>query len=112
MEYFNPQYKSNDSQFIREQQVREIISAVASVQSSDCGVEFQHDSKPIVQWNSSLCKYCHVGAGRLCVWYGRHLEFLQLNYGNHMSVSFDQAHQLLAGEIDESKLVTYVPGSK
>ena len=29
-----------------------------------------------------------------------------------MSVSFDQAHQFLTGEIDESQLVTYVPEPK
>ncbi len=73
------------------------------------GIELQHDFKPIARWNSSSCQSRFVGNGRICVWYGHHLDFLQLNYGNHMSITFDQAHQLLEGEIDESKLVTYVP---
>ena len=76
------------------------------------GIEFQHDFKPIARWNNIPCDFRFVGAGRICVWYGHNLEVLQLNYGNHMSVSFDQAHQFLTGEIDESQLVTFVPESK
>ena len=79
------------------------------VKKTDWGIELQHDFKPITRWNSPSCKSRFLFPGRICVWYGHYVEFLQLNYGNHMSVSFDQAHQFLTGEIDESQLVTYVP---
>ena len=78
----------------------------------DWGIEFQHDFKPIARWNSVECNSRYIGAGRLCVWHGRFVEFLQLNYGNHKSITFEQAHQLLAGEIDESKLVAHSPEPK
>ena len=76
------------------------------------GMELQHDFKPIARWNSSSCRSCFVGDRRLCVWDSRYLDFLQLNYGNHKSITFEQAHQFLAGEIDESKFVRYVPVPK
>ncbi|MBR6436339.1 MAG: hypothetical protein IKS45_07515, partial [Thermoguttaceae bacterium] len=102
----NPQYDSYYALF-HPKQVHDQFYVKES-----WGIELQHAFKPIVRWNSPSCHYRFLGDGRLCVWYGSNLEFLQLNYGNHMSVSFDQAHQLLAGEIDESKLVTYVPEPK
>ncbi|MBR5711106.1 MAG: TIR domain-containing protein [Thermoguttaceae bacterium] len=82
------------------------------VKITNWGIELQYDFCPIAGWNSPSCNFRFVGEGRLCVRYGRFVKFLQLNYGNHMSVSFEQAHQFLAGEIDESKLVTFVPESK
>ena len=103
----NPQFDSYYAMFCKERVHEEFY-----VKQTNWGIELQHDFKPIVRWNNVFCKSRFIGAGRLCVWYGNNLDFLQLNYGNHMSVSFDQAHQLLAGEIDESQLVTYVPEPK
>ena len=86
------------------------------IKLSKWGIELQHELKTIYQrnlpWNSLSWRFHFVGDGRICVWYGRFVEFLQLNYGNHISVSFEQAHQFLVGEIDESQLDTYVPESK
>ena len=76
---------------------------------SACGIELQHDYKPIAQWNGVECTPLFVGAGRLCVWYGSNVEFLQLNYGNHTSVSFSQTCQLISHEIEESNLTEYTP---
>ena len=74
---------------------------------SNWGIELQHDFVSIVQWNSLYHNSLFVRPARICVWYGRNIEFLQLNYGNRMSVTFEQAHQFLNGEIDESGLTTY-----
>ncbi|MBR5710293.1 MAG: TIR domain-containing protein [Thermoguttaceae bacterium] len=110
-EVINPQKPHFDSYFalFHKERVHERFYA----KQTNWGIELQHDFKPITRWNSPSCRSFFVGDGR--IWYGDNgfdLEFLQLNYGNHMSVSFEQAHQLLAGEINESKLVTYVPESK
>ena len=104
----NPKFDSYDSSLFFLNQVHDQFYA----KEIDWGIELLHDSKPIARWNSVECHSQFVGDGRICVWYGRHLEFLQLNYRNHKSVSFDQAHQLLAGKIDESQLVTYDPEPK
>ena len=111
IEFDNPKYDSYKSLFTPKQVHDHFYS-----EESSRGIGLQHDFSPIVQWNvqwnNHKSRSRFVGDGRICVWYGHHLDFLQLNYGNHIGVSFDQAHQLLAGEIDESKLVTYVPQPK
>ncbi|MBR5711135.1 MAG: TIR domain-containing protein [Thermoguttaceae bacterium] len=103
----NPQNESCCSLYRNKQDRKHF-----GVGHSSWGIEIQNDSKPIAQWNGVKCNSLFVGAGRICVWYGGFIGFLRLNYGNHISVSFEQAHQLLAGEIDESKLVTFVPQPK
>ncbi len=103
----NPQFDSYYALFHKERVHEQYYAKI-----TDWGIELQHNFKPIARWNSVKCDSRFVGAGRICVWYGHHLDFLQLNYGNHKSITFEQAHQFLAGEIDESKLVTYVPESK
>ena len=107
IDYDNPQFYWYSSYFFPER-VHEQFYAIKTV----WGIQLQHDFKHLIRWNSPACDFRFVGGGRICVWYGRFVKFLQLNYGNHMSISFDQVHQFLAGEIDESKLVVYAPKSK
>ncbi len=106
-EFDTPQYKSYRSLLYNRQNYLHFNGGLSS-----WVFELQYELKPIARWNNTSCDFRLVGNGRICVWYGKNLKFLQLNYGNHMSVSFEQAHQLLAGKIDDSKLVTYVPESK
>ena len=103
----NPQYDSYHALF-HPKQVRDQFYA----KETDLGIELQHDFNTFVQWNRVKCNSCFVGDGRLCVWHGRFVDFLQLNYGKHKSITFEQVHQFLAGEIDESKLVRYDPVPK
>ncbi len=100
----NPQYDSYCALFYPKQ-----VKKTFYAPKNDWGIELQHDSKTIARWNSPSCDSRIIGTGRICIWYSRYIEFLQLNYGNHMSITFDQAHQFLNGEINESQLVTYVP---
>ena len=100
----NPQFDSYYSLFHKKRVHEQYYAKI-----TDWGIELQHNFKPIARWNSVKCDSRFVGAGRICVWYGRFVEFLQLNYGNRMSITFEQAHQFLNGEIDESQLVTYDP---
>ena len=79
------------------------------LKDNDCVVFLRRNSGSIAQWNSVECNSRFSTPTRIDVWHDRCHELLQLNYGNCLSVSFDQAHQLLNGEIDESELVSSVP---
>ncbi|MBR5710958.1 MAG: TIR domain-containing protein [Thermoguttaceae bacterium] len=107
IEFDTPQYKSYRSLLYNRQNYLHFNGGLSS-----WVFELQCELKPIARWNNTSCDFRLVGDGRICVWYGKNLKFLQLNYGNHMSVSFEQARQLLEGEIDESRLVAFVPESK
>ena len=74
---------------------------------NDGGICLQHYSKPLIQWNSDECKSQFSAPTCICVWHDGFHEFLQLNFGNRMNITFDQAHQFLIGKIDESKLASF-----
>ena len=89
----NPQYSTFESHFSNQATNRS--HNPLSVKLSNWGIELQYDSQPVARWNCPSCHYRFIGDGRICVWYGSYIEFLQLNYGNCMGITFEEAQQRL-----------------
>ena len=109
----DPQFDSYNSLFPNNRVLHEPFD----IEIENIGDSEEHrrrfNKKPIAQWNCIGRGPSLLSAGRLYIHYGscNRVDFLKLNYGSHLSVSFEQAKQFLNGDIKESDFVSYVPKS-
>ncbi len=92
----NPQYRTFESHFSNQATNRS--HNPFSVKLSNWGIELLYNLNPVARWNCPSCHYRFIGDRRICVWYGRDIEFLQINYGNRMGITFEQAQQQLLAD--------------
>lgn len=107
----NPRYDSYFSLFHKK-----LVRGQFFIKKNSGCIELQHKFKPLIRWNTeafrerlrgSSCDYHFLSDKRICIWFGPYIELLELNYGNNLSISVNQAQQFLNEEIDDSSSVTH-----
>ena len=97
--------KESDSQYDRYYSsfTKKQIFGEWYAKNMDTGITLQYNFLQICRW------YREFGNGkvlitgqRICTWFSNHLEFLQLNYGNQLDITFEQAKSVLKNEACES----------